>query len=203
MVNADVSRFNAFSSPVVDKTFFVLPLDGQDLSAEFSHYAQIVSRHLNRYGMHKSLKAIDADYIVIMNYGVGSSRQISGEIPIYGQTGGGTTYHTGTVYTFGSGGHTTGNYSGYSYVPPTYGVTGYVPYSRIEYDRFLVIKIVDMRSSTTEKLRPAYEVTVNSTGGSATFSDVSACLFDAAFQEFPTSGNARVTLTHDNCGFGQ
>ena len=44
-----------------------------------------------------------AKYVVILDYGVAGSSTKVGSVTVYGQTGGGSTTHSGTFNTYGSG----------------------------------------------------------------------------------------------------
>lgn len=136
---------------------------------------------------------------MVIDYGVVGSRQITGSTPIYGQTGGGTTYHSGTASAYGTGGSAYGAYNGYSYTAPTYGIVGSVPYSITLHDRFFHLKIFDAKKSTGSNLFGVYEGTVRSSGKSATFATVSECLMDALFDDFYATGTDRITLDAQKC----
>lgn len=200
VVSSSVSRFDNFSRPIEGATFLVLPLESQKGSAEFNHYAQRVALRLEQKGFRRVNELSDAEYVLTMNYGISGSRTITGTTPIYGQTGGGTTTHSGTVSTFGTGGSTFGSYRGTSYTPPTFGVVGAVPYTRREHDRYFVLRLVDLKGSTQENIIAAYEATVSSAGRAQTFADVSECLFDAVFKNFRNTGTETVRLPPEDCG---
>lgn len=135
-VKAHVSRFNSFDQNIHGASFYMLPMKIQQGSAEYRQYASSIARRLNVQGMRQTENLSSADYVVIFNYGLGE-KQISGSMPMWGQTGGGTAYHSGTASAFGTGGSAFGSYSGTTYTPATYGVTGYMPYSKTEYTRTL------------------------------------------------------------------
>ena len=141
-----------------------------------------------------------ADYAATIIYGVSGQTTITGAAPIYGQTGGGTTTQSGTIRTYGSGYPTTSTYSGMSTTPPAYGITGYMPYSRTETDRFFAIRMVDIKQSTTENFVPVYEGSVSSSGTAKTFEQVGACLIEALFRDFRGTGSGRAAITVDECG---
>ena len=198
-VKAEVSRFNSLSTSASGGSFIVVPLDNQRGSVEFRTYASSVAARLKANGFYQASDLASADFAVVIDYGVGGSRQITGSVPIYGQTGGGTTSHSGTLSSYGTGGSTYGNYSGSSYTAPTYGIVGSQSYSRTEHDRFFHLKIFDAKKSTDGDLVSVYEGTVRSSGRSATFATVSECLMDALFDNFFVTGTDRVTLNAQRC----
>ena len=134
-----------------------------------------------------------------MAYGVGHERQVSGAVPLYGQTGGGTTFHSGSVSTFGAGGSAFGTYNGTTSSAPTYGIVGMMPYSRTEHDRYFMMRMIDVKESTAEKIVPVYEGTVLSTGSNPSFDQVADCMLLALFQNFRQSGSDRVIVNKTSC----
>jgi hypothetical protein len=134
-----------------------------------------------------------------MAYGVGAERQMSGAVPLYGQTGGGTTFHSGSVSTYGAGGRTYGTYNGMSSSAPTYGITGMMPYSRTEYDRYFTMRMIDVKRSTNDNVVPVYEGSVTSTGSNRSFEHVAGCMLQALFQDFRQSGSDRVIVAKSAC----
>ena len=184
LVRSDVTRFNQLPSDTTGATVIFLPLDDQKTSAAYQAYATRIAAELVKQGMNRTDDFAQADYAVIMAYGAGGERQITGALPLYGQTGGGTTSHSGTISTFGPGGSTFGNYNGTSYSAPTYGIVGLMPYSRTEYDRYFALRMIDIKHSTKENLVPVYEGTVASTGSNRSFDQVADCMLLVLFKDF-------------------
>lgn len=199
MIRSDVSRFDQLPQSTAGKSVYFLPLEGQEVSAAYQTYADRVAAELAKHGMRRADEVATADYAVVMAYGSGSGQQISGALPLYGQTGGGTTYHSGSMSAYGSGGSSFGSYSGQSYTAPTYGIIGMMPYTRTEYDRFFALHLVDLERSTEENIVPVYEGNVVSTGKAASFDQVAGCMITALFQDFRQSGSDRVILGPSDC----
>ena len=145
---------------------------------EFGMYASRVASHLQTYGWTHASSG-SPDYTVLLDYQMGDSRERQGSIPIMGQTGGGTTYHSGSANSYGSYGSTRGTYSGTSYTPATYGVVGSSPYSFTVHDRYLDMKIRDRGG------RSVFEGRVVSTGESAEIAEVLPQMIDSLFTKFP------------------
>jgi hypothetical protein len=199
VIRSNVTRFDELPESTAGKSVYFLPLEEQATSAAYRSYAGRVATELANYGMHKTDDLTTADFAIIMDFGVGGERQISGAVPLYGQTGGGTTFHSGSVSTFGSGGSSFGSYTGQSYSAPSFGILGMMPYTRTEYDRFFAIRMIDLARSTADKLVPVYEGNVLSTGAAASFDEVSGCLIQALFQDFRQTGSTHVDIGASEC----
>jgi len=198
-VESDVVRFNNLGSDVAGKSYFVYASQGQRGSAEFAHYARSITARLDKLGFKPAASLEDADYAVLIAYGVGGAREISGAYPIYGQTSGGTNYHSGTASVMSSSGNATGSYSGTSYTPPTYGVVGSIPYRFTVHKRFFGLRMIDLKKSSPSKLVAAYEARAVSEGTAASFAEVSECIFDSVFQDFLVSGTKGVLIDASKC----
>lgn len=115
---------NAIAAPGVGhlKTYVVVSgkrdLPTSDL--QFREYEVFIHRAMQHRGFTKADSEENADLAIFVNYDVSDPKYYTYaySIPIYGQTGGGITYHSGTI----SGSAGTANFSGSSYQPPQYGV---------------------------------------------------------------------------------
>lgn len=199
-VNSNVTRFHDPNLLETNKTFAILPLDTQQGSLEFKQYAGQVSEKLKAYGYQETSQK-KADYTVFFNYGIDNGTTVISSYPIYGSTGGGTTYHSGSVNTYGSYGGSYGTYSGTSYTAPTFGVVGSGTESHTEYTRVLNLDILDNKKSNKSTVVKVFEGKVKSTGSSASFSTVSQCLIDSLFKDFPGENgkSESVILASDTC----
>ena len=188
IVTSDVTRFHEadIASPV-GKSFIISPTEDQEGSLEFKEYAAKISSQLQAHGLSENKdNKPDTDYAVSFQYGVDNGRAITSSVPIYGATGGGTTYHTGQINTYGNYGYPSyGSYSGTSYTPPTYGVVGSQTITTMNYTRYLTMDIVDVPRSSHGKLVKVFEGKVISSGSNSSFPSVSACLIQALFENFP------------------
>ncbi len=101
--------------PAAGVTLAVLPLGSQEGDLEFSKYAGLVRDQLQARGYGLTENPNGARYWVTLAYAI-NGRLVQSQVPIYGQTGGGTTTITGSL-----GGQ---SYSGVAYTQPTYGVVG-------------------------------------------------------------------------------
>lgn len=173
----------------------IIPVDKSIASSlSFQPKETFLGAQLEKQGY----KVVDSDsqpeFIAFISYGVDGGKETIDSIPIFGQTGGGTSYHSGTVNSFGGG---FGSYSGTSYSMPTYGIVGSSTVSSTEYSRHLDIDIVDANSidGTTPKKR--YEIRAKSKGSCPTIEAVFKGMVDAIFQEFPGENGKTITVSLD------
>lgn len=201
-VQSEVARFNAIPSSAETKSVYIMPYESQEGNIEFKTYAAYLTGKLIMQGYNVVPTREAADFVAFLDYGVGGSRQVTGSTPIIGQTGGGTTYQSGTVNssttatvgsTYGTA-NTTSTYSGTSYTPATYGVVGVSNYSYTQHDRFLHFVMYEAELGTTGKPVQVYKGEVKSSGSSQTFARVSKCLMDALFDKFAETGSQSIAV---------
>lgn len=182
---SQVVRFHDLTPQDRGKSFIVMPYKEQEGSLEFRQYAATVSEQMEKQGFVAAENVVEADYAVFMNYSISDGRTVADRTPIYGQTGGGTTYHSGTISSYSGEGSTYGSYSGTSYSTPSFGVVGSVDTSYTLYTRALHLNIVDIRKTTPEKTHTVFEAKVTSSGNKGTFAAVADCIIQAVFTDFP------------------
>jgi hypothetical protein len=81
--------------PAAGVTLAVLPLGSQEGDIEFSKYAGLVRDQLRARGYGLTENPSGARYWVTLAYDI-NGRLVQSQVPIYGQTGGGTTTITGS-----------------------------------------------------------------------------------------------------------
>ena len=194
-VHSNVSQFHKMDS-APPGTFSFVPLDKQKGSLEFETYAKQTSKYLRQNGYTEVKKDDNWRYGVFFSYGVGAPQTISGVMPLYGSTGGGTAYHSGTVSTYGG---SYGSYSGTTTAAPSYGIVGSMPYRNTDYPRHFKLLILDRAQPLSDgHFQTVYEGTVTSTGSSDTFAQVGGCMIRSLFEDFPgKSGETRTSRTID------
>lgn len=184
-VNSSVTRFHQLTWTANGKSFVMVPYKVQEESLEYRQYAERVAQKLVNWGMVTGKSVSDADYAIFINYAISKGQTVSGSSPIYGQTGGGSTYHSGRVSSYSGGYSSFGRYSGTSYTTPTYGVIGSIPYRYEVFTRGFGMDIIDLKKSTKKKAHKVFEGKVRSSGRTNSFAEVSNCLIDAMFTKFP------------------
>ena len=192
MVKTKVTTFHELQVPGSGKTFSFVPLDNQKDSLEYKTVANAIKKELSKYGFIYTDDKQTADIFIVFNYAIGDGSTSVGSIPIFGNTGGGTTYSSGSVY--GSGGY--GSYSGTTYTTPTFGVVGSQAYSRTAYPRTFFISMIDANKSTKDNIATVYEARALSKGSSDEVIVVLPSMIAAVFEEFPgTSGETESYTT--------
>lgn len=184
------TRTTAFYTPefTTSGKIFVLAADNDlNNSLEFSHYKRKFEEKFSENGYQIVQSTSEADYIALVAYGIDDGKTSIVSTPIFGQTGGGTTYSSGTVY--GSGGST--SYSGTSYTMPTYGVLGSSTGSVTQFTRAIALDVIDAKS-TVNDIKKVYEARAKSTGSCSVIAGVFDEILEAMFKGFPgESGKTR------------
>ncbi|KMP10267.1 hypothetical protein UR09_06835 [Candidatus Nitromaritima sp. SCGC AAA799-A02] len=186
IVRSNVTSFHNISGKIEKNTIKVVPFDRSlENSLQFQSYAKTIASFLKSSGFSITDENQEPDYIVFVSYGIGSGKESLVSTPVFGQTGGGTTFESGSVY--GSGGSV--SYSGSSYTMPTYGIVGSSTSSITQYTRNLAIDIVDASSLKTKIPKKIYEGRVKSTGKCGDVNYVMDEMVQSMFRDFPgTSG---------------
>lgn len=150
-------------------------------SLEFAHYKKRFEAQLAANGYSVTQDIGEADYAAFVTFGIddGNTRTVS--TPIIGQTGGGTTYTSGTVY--GTGGMAT--YSGSSYTMPSYGVVGVAAGTQTTYKRAVAIDIVDAPSLKSGTPGTVYEGRITSEGTCNVINEVFDEMLQGLFTNWP------------------
>lgn len=159
-------------------------------SLEFKHYKERFEHKLVAAGYSIAKNTNDAQFIAIVSYGIDTGRTSIVSTPIFGQTSGGTTYSSGTVYGYGS----SASYSGTSYTMPTYGIVGTATGSVQVYTRAIAMDIVDAQSLKTETPNKIYEIRAKSTGSCSVIAEVFDEMLEAMFKKFPGESGKSITI---------
>jgi hypothetical protein len=158
-------------------------------SLEFQLYKTKIEQRLAAAG-YGIAPISSADQIALVAYGIDTGQTSAVSTPIFGQTGGGTSYHSGTVY--GSGG--SASYSGTSYSMPRYGVVGSYTGSQTTYGRAIAIDIVNMPKNKTEPVKSLYQGRVISRGSCGAIAEVFDEMLEIMFKNFPGVSGKSQTL---------
>ena len=173
-------------------TINVVPASAENNnSLEFSNYKSQFEKKLSLNGYQVVKQPSDAKFLAFVGYAISNGEASTGIVPVFGQTGGGTTYSSGTVY--GAGG--SASYSGSSYKAPTFGAIGAIPVSHTNYTRTLALEIVDANSIKNGQPSKVYESKVISTGTCSVFAGVFNELLESMFKDFPGENGGIRNLT--------
>jgi len=184
VVQSNVTAFHAIpASSTISGKILIIPGKGIAPSLEFQSYAARIYSLLAVHGFTPAASEGQADYIGIFTYGIDSGRDRIYSTPIFGQTGGGTTFHSGSVY--GSGG--SASYTGSSYTPATFGITGSRTESGMRFSRVAEFSIF---SRVDSKL--LWQGRSVSSGSSGEIAQVLPTMIKALLKDFPgKSGKTR------------
>lgn len=160
-------------------TISVLPFDkSQEGSLEFQSVSNYLLKKLAENGYVPVQAGSQSTYVAYITYGIDNGKTTMSSVPLYGQTGGGTSYSSGTV----SSGTRSGSYSGTTTTMPTYGVVGVMPVSGTEYKRAVNIDIFKRTSTNPIKV---YEIKGISTGSCGNINSILFSIIDGMFKNFP------------------
>lgn len=169
-------------------TIVVTPVnDEQKSSLAFQSHSNLLLQKLIAVGYAAAQDANPGQYVAFMTYGIDSGKTSTSVVPIYGQTGGGTSFTSGNVTSsFGS----SYNFNSTTTQMPTYGMVGAVPVKRTEYTRELNIDIY--RSG--EKPVKVYEIRAKSAGSCGNINAVVPAMIESVFKNFPGTSGKAVTV---------
>jgi hypothetical protein len=156
----------------------VLPIDKtQEDSLEFRAVSEYLAKKLVEKGYVEAATGTKSQYSAFITYGIDSGTTTVSTLPIYGQTGGGTTYSSGTVSGYGQ----ISNFSGMTTTMPTYGMIGAVPVRSTQYKRRVNIDIWRNEPKPVK----VYEIRGLSSGSCGNISGILRNIIDGIFVNFP------------------
>ena len=193
MVHTEIATFHRLPPTVAGTTFVFVPGAEQAGSLEYSAYENQIRQGLLAHGLVEA-PVESAAVAVSFRYYIDTGKQVNISVPVWGQTGVGTSFTTGTVSDSGSYNATT------NYVP-TYGVTGYANQSINVFTRRLDLVLFDAENRTGADQKPLYESHAVSKGSSGQLPLISPLMIESIFAEFPgRSGSVRqVSLQCTEC----
>lgn len=165
----------------------VLPIDKtQEGSLEFRAVSDYLLKKLSEKGYESASPDKKAEYAAFITYGIDNGKTSVSSVPLYGQTGGGTSFTTGSVSSYGR----TSSFSGTTTTMPTYGVVGAMPVSSTQYTRKVNIDIYKNQDPPVK----VYEMRGMSTGSCGNINAVMFSIVDGMFAKFPgVSGKSSTT----------
>jgi hypothetical protein len=169
-------------------TISVAPLNSEQASSlQFQNVSNHLLRRLAEKGYTPVSSGSTAQFTAYVTYGIDSGRTVTGAVPLYGQTGGGTSVTTGNI--IGNTGRIS-SFNATTTAMPTYGIVGVIPTSSREYRRELNIDIY--RNIAGRPTNKVYEIRAFSTGSCGNINSIILNIIDGAFRNFPgESGRSR------------
>ena len=190
---SNVTTFSNLPANYVGSTIAVVaypPEKNEGLA--WRNHRTIFENELRKKGF-RVTNAEAPDYVAIVSYGIDDGTTTTSLVskPVYGQTGGGTTTHSGNIGSY-SGGY--GSYYGTSYTQPTYGIVGTSTstVSETKFRRAVTVNIEDHR--TKERV---FEGTLKSGGSCGNMTVIVPYLASAMFQNFPQPYAGTVTVPYN------
>ena len=191
-VVSDVTVFHSFY-PEISETLYIKAAHQElDDSLEFAAYKKKFEFQFVQAGIQIVSEENVSDYVAVINYGIddGTTTTQVGSVPLFGQTGGGYTTHSGSIYSGGG----FGTYSGSSYSYPTFGVVGSSSYSYnvTTYKRVVTMDI--FKKNLENQIEKVYEAKVSSTGSCGQIGEVIDEIIAALFSDFPGVSGSSETI---------
>ncbi len=197
MAKVNISSISAPNANL-KKRYVLLPgLKGvKPTDLQFREFANYVERALASKGYVKADNFNDAEIAIFLVYGIGDPREHVSTyyLPVWGQTGVSSSTTTGTINTYGY----YGTYSGTTHYTPTYGITGYVPYtsSHTTYFRFMVLDAIDLDEyKRSRKFVEVWRTVVTSRGSSNDLRRVFPIMVAASLPYIGTNTGKQVKVT--------
>lgn len=150
-------------------------------SLEFASYKARFEAKLAQAGYTITNNPSEAAYVAFVAYGIDSGKEEVSSTPIFGQTGGGSTSSSGTV--FGAGG--SASYYGSSYTMPTYGIVGTSVNSDTMFTRAIALDIVEAQSLKNGHPKKLLESRAKSIGTCSVIAGVFDEILEGMFEDFP------------------
>lgn len=177
-VSSKVTRFydNKLLQSQNKKTFAILPFKDQENNLEYREYSKSVIKKLEERGYKFTTNKSIADYGVRFDFGIDNKKERIGSLsdPDYEKRHSyqPITVHKTTVH-FSKNKSLLGNL----FTPPAL-------YYQI-YTRFFALNILDIKHGTFAKPQILFEGEITSKGTCDSFAQVSNCMIDGMFSDFP------------------
>jgi len=190
MLKGQVTQFHELSPG--PKRFVLVLAQEQQGSLEFRSYAGLIRSELLSRGW-QEVAGADADVAVFFQAQISQGRSVAFSYPILGTVPTGSSYTTGTVFSYGN----TATINATTTQGTTVGVTGYGTGTRTEFDRALQVTMYSAPEfRQTGQMHRLYEGVIYSTGSNGTLAAVMPTLVHALFDDFPgISGRTRAVTT--------
>jgi len=179
-VETDISVFHELKPSQSGSSYVIVSSKEQTGSLEFQSYAMQVKAELKRYGMVESLYG-KAKYAIYLSYGIDSGKSVVSSYPVYGPTGIGSSYSTGTIVSHGN----TSSFTGVTFNTPNYGVVGSENRTGILFTGYFNMDILDIAKSADGKPHKVYEGRAVSYGEMGVLAPIMPAMIRSLFEDFP------------------
>jgi hypothetical protein len=197
-LSANINSFSTITPTTIKGPVYVIanPPEAQE-TLEFKSYKGKLEQRLATNGFPATSDPDKAKFIAHFYYAIDDGQTVTStySVPIFGQTGGGTSMHSGTVYSSGG----IGSFSGTTYSAPTFGVVGSSTGTSVGtvYNRIVRLDIYQLENGRQgEKV---FESKAVSTGSCGALSEVIDEILDATFQNFPDTNGVVDVNSQANC----
>jgi hypothetical protein len=161
-------------------TIVVAPIDkDQASSLQFRSVAEYVEQKLALVGYIPTSAEKNPKYTAFITYGIDTGKVTTSSVPIFGQTGGGTTFSSGSV----NAGNQFGSYSGTTTTMPTYGMVGSMAVSGSVYKRQVNLDIFE--NVVGKGPIKVYETKAQSEGSCGNINSILLPIIDGMFKNYP------------------
>jgi hypothetical protein len=186
------------SEQLTTKRNYILLPSNEGVNANdlrFQEFSRYIKRSLAQQGLREANDFESANIAIFFGYGIGDPQDtpFSFSLPIYGQTGGGTSTFSATTY--GSRGYSTTHGSISSM--PTYGIVGSQSFSGTitRYFRYLVMDCFDLDVYRQNKtMQPIWKTIVTSSGRSGDLREVFPVLVTASVPYIGTNTGKQIRV---------
>lgn len=179
-VETDISVFHELKPSLAGSAYTIVPSREQAGSLEFQSYVMQVRSQLNRYGMVESTYG-KAKYAIYLSYGIDSGKSVVSSYPVYGSTGIGSSFSTGTIVSHGN----TSSFTGVTFNTPNYGVVGSESRAGIVFTGYFNMDILDIAKSADGKPYKVYEGRAVSYGEMGVLAPIMPAMIRSLFEDFP------------------
>jgi hypothetical protein len=186
-VETDISVFHELKPPLSGISYTIVPSKEQAVSLEFKSYAAQVKSELNKHGMVENTYG-KAKYAIYLSYGMDGGKSVVSFSPVYGETGIGSSFSTGTI---ASRGNST-TFTGMTFNTPMYGVIGSESRTDIVFIGYLNMDILDIAKSAAGEPYKVYEARGVSYADIGLLAPIMPAMIRSLFEDFPgQSGSTR------------
>lgn len=179
-VETNISVFHHLTPPLSGVSYAIVPGKEQEDSLEFQSYAKRVSSELKKHGMIET-PYNNARYAVYLSYGIDNGKPVVASYPVYGETGIGSSFMTGTLVSSGN----TSTYTGIRFNTPSYGVIGSERRTDIIFTSVLYVDIIEIAKLTSDKKNKVYEGKAIATGETGLLAPMMPPMIRSLFEDFP------------------